>query len=115
MSIVDKIQALCEEKGITFAALERSCDLSNGSIRRWEKSIPSIDKLEKIADYFKVSTDYLLGRTDNPSTILVDNFDTAFFKIMQDAKESGLSSHDLKLAIEFLKEARKRDGENINE
>lgn len=29
---------------------------------------PSAEKLNEIADYFNVSVDYLLGRTDNPST-----------------------------------------------
>ena len=29
--------------------------------------MPSGDKIEKVADYFNVSTDYLLGRTDNPN------------------------------------------------
>ncbi|HAQ8710598.1 TPA: helix-turn-helix transcriptional regulator, partial [Enterococcus faecium] len=31
---------------------------------RWNKSTPSGDKIQKVADYFNVSTDYLLGRTD---------------------------------------------------
>ena len=29
-------------------------------------SEPSADKIEKIADYFNVSVDYILGRTNNP-------------------------------------------------
>ncbi len=29
--------------------------------------MPSGDKIEKVADYFNVSTDYLLGRTNNPN------------------------------------------------
>ena len=31
-------------------------------------SSPSVDKIYKIADYFDVSVDYLLGRTDNPDS-----------------------------------------------
>ena len=31
-----------------------------------KKGNPKADNLQKIADYFNVSTDYLLGRTDNP-------------------------------------------------
>lgn len=30
-------------------------------------TIPSVDKIHKIADYLNVSVDYLLGRTDNPT------------------------------------------------
>jgi len=62
MTITERIKQLCDEKDTTFAAVERACDLSNGSIRRWEENKPAIDKLEKVADYFGVSVDYLLGR-----------------------------------------------------
>ena len=34
-------------------------------------SIPDSISLSKIADYFNVSTDYILGRTDNPNTLRV--------------------------------------------
>ncbi|WP_338543330.1 helix-turn-helix transcriptional regulator [Abiotrophia defectiva] len=51
---------------MTIAQLERILDFSGGSIARWDKSRPSVDKLQKVADYFEVSTDYLLGRTDEP-------------------------------------------------
>ena len=38
-------------------------------LRRYERGEvePSMDALYKIADYYGVSTDYLLGRTDNPA------------------------------------------------
>lgn len=64
MSIVKRIKKLADSRSLTFAELERKLDFSNGQIRRWEKSNPGIDKVEKIADYFNVSTDYLLGRDE---------------------------------------------------
>lgn len=45
--------------------MERKLDFANSSIRRWDDRKPSIDKLQKVADYFDVSTDYLLGRTED--------------------------------------------------
>lgn len=50
----------------SIAELERKLDISNGTINKWDKSKPGTPHLVKIADYFHVSTDYLLGRTDNP-------------------------------------------------
>ena len=37
--------------------------------RRYEKGVRSVpvDVVIKLADYYKVSTDYLLGRTDDPT------------------------------------------------
>lgn len=64
MTLVEKIKSLCDEKKITFAELERKVGLSNGQIRRWDNSSPKIENVEKIADYFDVSTDFLLGRTN---------------------------------------------------
>lgn len=62
MNLVQKVRNLCNSKKITFAELERALGFSNGQVRRWEKTKPGIDKIQKVADYFDVSVDYLLGR-----------------------------------------------------
>jgi len=64
MSLVDKIKSLCNEKKITIAELERKTGISNGQIRKWDNTTPGISKLQSVADYFDVSVDYLLGRTE---------------------------------------------------
>ena len=66
MSLLDKIKLLASTHQLSLAELERKLDFSNGSLRKWDSSTPSGDKIEKVADHFNVSTDYLLGRTDNP-------------------------------------------------
>lgn len=43
--------------------------IGENAIYSWKKSNPSIDKVEKVSDFLNVSTDYLLGRTDNPSIL----------------------------------------------
>ncbi|HEL2254777.1 TPA: helix-turn-helix transcriptional regulator [Streptococcus suis] len=62
MGILEKIKLLANEQALTLAELERKLDFSNGSLRKWDTSAPSGDKIEKVADYFNVSVDYLLGR-----------------------------------------------------
>ena len=69
MNIVEKIIALCGEHHVTKTMLEKECGLSQNSINKWATSKPSADALTKIADYFNVSVDYLLGRTENPKGI----------------------------------------------
>lgn len=64
--LLDRVKELINQRSMTIAELERKINLSPGSIRNWNKSIPSADKIQKVADYFDVTTDYLLGRTDNP-------------------------------------------------
>lgn len=68
MTILDRIRTLANDQKVTLAELERRLNFSNGSLRKWDTSTPSGDKIEKVADYFKVSVDYLLGRTKNPYT-----------------------------------------------
>lgn len=60
--IFKRITELCKEKGVTVAKLERETGISNGTISRWGTSSPTVDKLRKVADYFGVSVDFLLGR-----------------------------------------------------
>lgn len=62
MDIVSRIRSLAENQSLNLAELERRLDFSQGSIRKWNTSTPGVDKLEKLAEYFDVSTDYLLGR-----------------------------------------------------
>ena len=60
-----RIKELCSQKGISISKLESDLGFGNASIKKWEKaSSPSIDKIVKVASYFDVSVDYLLGRTD---------------------------------------------------
>jgi len=63
--LLERIDELVKEHAMTRAELERKLDLSQGSIRNWNKSMPSVDKIQKVADYFDVSLDYLLGRSDS--------------------------------------------------
>lgn len=64
MGIVDRVKVLAAEKKITLAELERKLNFANSSIRRWDERTPGADKIQKVADYFDVSADYLLGRTE---------------------------------------------------
>lgn len=79
MSLVHKIRELCKQRKITVAELERQTGISNGQIRKWDSVTPGIDKLEKVADYFNVSMDFLLGRDspelDNRSQLIAAHID----------------------------------------
>lgn len=69
MSLLNRIEKIVKEKGYTLALLERELGFGNGSIRRWDTSSPSCDKLLRLADFLNVSTDFLLGRDDETSKI----------------------------------------------
>ena len=68
MSLCEKIQLLCNKRGITIYRLEKDCNLGNGSVMKWEKSSPKVENVIKVANYFGVSTDYLLDLAENSSS-----------------------------------------------
>lgn len=52
--------------------LETTIGISNGALSSWDKSTPTAKNVQKVADFFNVSTDYILGKehisTENDST-----------------------------------------------
>lgn len=55
------------KRGISISELENRIGFGKNSIYKWKTQSPKIETLQKVADYFHVSTDYLLGRTDDPN------------------------------------------------
>lgn len=53
--IYENVMALCRERNIRVARLEKEAGLGNGTVRGWENSAPSITTLQKVADYFGVT------------------------------------------------------------
>lgn len=64
MTTFDRLKKLCEEQKISIVELEEKLDFGRNSLYGWKKKVPNGANLEKVADYFDVSVDYLLGRTD---------------------------------------------------
>lgn len=62
----EKIKELADKQGISLNKLEEKLGFSRNTIYNMKKSTPNVERVSMIADYFNVSTDYLLGRTDNP-------------------------------------------------
>lgn len=70
MGFKERLKELRSKKGITQEQLAGFLDIPESTIRRYEsveESMPRRERLEKIADFFEVSTDYLLGRTNDSS------------------------------------------------
>ncbi|HAQ40140.1 MAG TPA: hypothetical protein DCM73_04415 [Clostridiales bacterium] len=66
MIFYTQLKQLCEDKAIKLTPLVEELGMTTGNISRWKKGgYPSVEALLKFADYFNVSTDYLLGRTNN--------------------------------------------------
>ena len=65
----DVFKRLCDEKGISCNRAATEMGLSNATATKWKKTgaTPSGDTLSKIAVYFDVSIDDLLGNEEKPA------------------------------------------------
>lgn len=65
----ERIKELRKEKGITQVELAEAIGLSKGTVAMWEvgKREANFETLDKLADYFGKSVDYILGRSDDGS------------------------------------------------
>ena len=63
-----RLKELRKKKGLTQLRLATELNTTQNTISRYEtgEHEPGIAELIKIADYFNVSVDYLIGRTDDP-------------------------------------------------
>jgi len=60
----DQLKLLRTEKELTQADIAKIVNVHQVTYQGWEKgkSEPDINKLVKLADYYRVSTDFLIGR-----------------------------------------------------
>jgi len=114
----ERIRTLRKARGWSQDDLAVKLDLSRGAISSWEddRNKPTVDKLEKLADLFNVSMDYLAGRTekdgktDVPPDVLVSTFPrehlAGYDQLSDDMKEA--VDHVLKAVFEKYGRKKKR-------
>lgn len=86
MKTGEKIRYLRTKNNITSKELSKILDISESSISLYEngKRTPSIELIIKIADFFKVSTDFLLGVSDNPIKVSQHDSEIDFSEVLED-------------------------------
>ena len=64
-----RLKILREKRNISQLKLAMDLDLNQNAISRYESGVREADykTLVRLADYFNVSVDYLLERTDDPT------------------------------------------------
>ena len=96
----DRLKKLCDEKGISTYKACTDVGLNRAAVAKWKTgSVPSGSTAAKLADYFGVTTDYLLGKeeqkkapTDSGERDILDDVDVAFYgdfkELSEDEKET---------------------------
>lgn len=70
MALIDRVKEVSKKNGYSLTDVAIKAGIGEKSIYAWTKREPTVATLQKVADVLHVSTDYLLGRTDemNPSS-----------------------------------------------
>ena len=106
MTVFDRIKLLAKERGKSLNRIEEELGLPKNVLYRMKTSDnPTKDRLETLANYFDVSVDYLLGRTDNTKATdekISDDLDDVLDNVMSfDGKP--LDDHDREVIRAYLK------------
>lgn len=101
MTMFERVQELAKRKDKTLKEISLELGFSKNYMYTLKNQEPSADKLRAIADYFNVSTDYLLGReiSSNPA-------ETDLEKMLDNAMSfdgKPMSDHDREVILAFLK------------
>lgn len=124
MTTLERIKKLCDEHGITVPVLEEKLEIPNNTIYQWKEGSrrkPNLERIEQIADYFNVSVDYLLGRTDKKNYYdltekdeksiqkdlenILNNFSNSGFAMADGSTPDDLDPEDRELFIASLEQS----------
>ena len=86
MNFANRLKSLREEKKLSQEELSQLINISRSTLSMYEinKRQPDPETLQKIADFFDVSVDYLLGRTDKRNIDVSNDVDERLHKVMQE-------------------------------
>lgn len=112
MSFWERFYNLCKEKNIKPNPAAKEIGISSGALTKWKNGeVPGTNSLNKIADYFECSVDYLLCKTDEKTKQVIQNEQPVSdnLKLLIQAS-SNLSDEEIlktREYVEFLKSQRK--------
>lgn len=104
---MNRLKLLREEKKLLQIDIGKTLGVTSNAIGYYEnekRDIPT-EYVIKLAEYFNVTTDYLLGKSDirNPEDKIKQEFEFAYHKEME-----GLTEEEISDALRFYKEMKKR-------
>lgn len=101
MTTFERIKFLADKQGKNLKTVATDLGFSENALYKWKNQSPTTENLSKVADYFDVSLDYLVGRdqvTPYTETDLAQMVDNAMSFDGQP-----INDHDKEVIMAFLK------------
>ncbi|MCZ9310650.1 helix-turn-helix transcriptional regulator [Weissella koreensis] len=64
MTLFERVKLIARKRGLSLVSINDSANLGKNAIYKWKTQTPNSDALKSVAKVLNVSTDYLLGNTD---------------------------------------------------
>lgn len=104
MKFKDRLRELRKQNNVLQSELAKTLNIRNTTVSAWENGVsePEFETLIKIANYFNVSTDFLLGLEDEYGN-KIDNNGDMYVKVVARSKGNTVKPHYEKLTPEDIK------------
>ena len=115
----ENFSKLTKREGVTTYQVAKSTGISQTTFSDWKngRSVPKADKLQKIAEYFNVSVEYLMGASEQKEKPLVNNDEelTEYLEELKHRSEmrmlfklaKGATKEDVQQAVKIIEALRK--------
>lgn len=111
MTLFERVKETANKQKISLLRLNEKAGLGKNAIYKWKTQNPSTENLQKVANVLKVSTDYLLGKTDNPSaTTKPKEVDIEDENVIMTYEGKPIPPEDLEIMKRFLNGGMGHDG-----
>ncbi len=114
----ERFMQLLQEKGLTAYRVSKETGVTQTTLSDWKngRATPKTATLQKIADYFNVSLDWLTGNSeiknlnDYINTNENANIDNVYFSFAKEAQNEGIDPDDIRMAIDIIKKLKNENG-----
>ncbi len=120
-----RLRELRERKGYTLEQVATKLGLRNQYVSNYElgKRSPDYETLKKLADFYNVTTDYILGNSDienpyntpnvkiekNKNELNFSELDNVYLSYAKEAQENKIDPADIRLVLDTIKKLREQD------
>lgn len=108
----DRLKTLRVEHKLTQQALAQQLNVAQSAVANWESNnrMPDFVMMNKIANHFNVSLDWLTGSSEYRNIKDYNNtdIDNVYFSFAKEAQNEGIDPEDIKTAIDMIKRLKKK-------
>lgn len=109
----DKLRELRKAKGLTQPEFAKAFNVAFGTVSMWEtgKRQPDFQTLTRLAEFFGVTTDYLLDRENKKSSAATELKDV-YFNFAKRAQDNGLDPEDIEMILTLVERMKKKKSDD---